>query len=117
VPSLWNENAPLVVYAALAARRPVIASDLPGLSETIQDGWNGLLFAPGQVTVLAERLSRLITNRELLTTLSRNCHKPKTTAAYVDELLGLYERGPLQTAPNRENDGQRQTSPHIAGAP
>jgi glycosyltransferase involved in cell wall biosynthesis len=114
VPSLWNENAPLVVYAALAAKRPVVASDLPGLSETIQDCRNGLLFAPGRVAALAARLSRLIADRGLLNTLSRNCRTPKTMAAYVDALLGLYGRGPLQAAANRDNDG-RVTGPHAAG--
>ncbi len=114
VPSLWNENAPLVVYSALAAKRPVIASNLPGLSETIQDCWNGLLFAAGQVTVLEERLSRLIANRGLLNTLSRNCYKPKTTSIYVEELLALYARGPLQDIPKHEKDGLASRDP-VAG--
>jgi hypothetical protein len=35
---------------------------------------------------------------------------------YVDELLELYKRGPLQPAANRDNDGQHETSPHTAGA-
>ena len=46
VPSPWCENTPLVVYSALAAKCPIVASDFPGLSEVVKDGHNGLLFPP-----------------------------------------------------------------------
>jgi len=54
VPSIWFENTPLVIYSALAAGCPVIATDLGGLSEVIEDRINGLLFRKGDVTGLAE---------------------------------------------------------------
>ena len=94
VPSLWYENAPLVVYSALAAKRPVVASDFPGLSENIKDGVNGLIFPPGDFKALHARLNRLIAEPELLANLSANCRPPKSTAEYVDELLALYTAGP-----------------------
>jgi len=53
VPSLWYENAPLVVYEALALGTPVIASAHGGLTELVQDGVNGWLFAPGDARALA----------------------------------------------------------------
>ena len=56
VPSIWYENAPLVVYSALAAGVPVVATDLGGLSETIVHGRNGLLFEPGNPAALAAEL-------------------------------------------------------------
>jgi len=111
IPSLWNENAPLVMHAALAAKRPVIASDLPGLSETVRDSWNGLLFAAGRVSVLNERLNRVLENRALLSTFSRNCHKPKSLAVYVDELLALYARGPLRDVAKRDYHGLQDIRP------
>lgn len=92
VPSLWVENTPLVVFAALAARRPVIASDFPGLAEVVSDGVNGLTFPPGDAAALAERLGRLADDAALLGSLSAACRPPKSTAAYVDELTALYER-------------------------
>ncbi|TAL00897.1 MAG: glycosyltransferase [Rhodospirillaceae bacterium] len=115
VPSLWYENAPLVMHAALAAKRPVIASHLPGLSETVKDCWNGLLFPAGSVNALHDRLARLLGNRSLLTTLSRNCYKPKTTAAYVDELLALYAKGPLRDMRKRDYHGLQDIQPVDAG--
>ena len=47
VPSVWYENTPFVVLEAFSARRPVIASDLGGLSELVRDGVNGRTFRAG----------------------------------------------------------------------
>lgn len=101
VPSLWYENTPLVAYAALAAKRPLIVSDFPGLVEVVKHGWNGLVFAPGRADALSACLERLIHEPALLQTLSLHCMRPKSSAAYVDELLRLYARNGLQTGPAR----------------
>ena len=58
VPSLWYENTPLVVYSAQAAGRPVIASNLPGISVAVAHDINGLLFETGSVDDLARQLLR-----------------------------------------------------------
>ena len=91
VPSLWYENTPLVLYSAQAARCPVVASDYPGISEVIRDGENGLLFEAGNVAALAKQLTRLIGERGLAERLSANSRRPKSTANYVDELLGIWK--------------------------
>jgi hypothetical protein len=83
----------LVVYSSLAAKRPVVASDFPGLSETITHDSNGLIFAPGDFTALEKQLQRFIDEPALLETLSGNCRPPKSSVTYVDELLNLYQNG------------------------
>lgn len=90
VPSLWYENTPLVIYSAQAALCPVVASDFPGMSSVIGDGVNGLLFDPGNARELANALSRLVNEPDLAARLSNNSKVPKTTAAYVDELLSIW---------------------------
>ncbi|MDP2631805.1 MAG: glycosyltransferase [Candidatus Uhrbacteria bacterium] len=47
VPSLCYENSPTVIYEALQAGVPVIASDIGGVGELVEDGKNGFLFTPG----------------------------------------------------------------------
>jgi glycosyltransferase involved in cell wall biosynthesis len=47
VPSVWYENTPFVVLEAFSAGRPVIASDLGGLSEIVRDTQNGRTFRAG----------------------------------------------------------------------
>ncbi|MBL8629142.1 MAG: glycosyltransferase family 4 protein, partial [Rhodospirillaceae bacterium] len=90
VPSLWYENTPLVVYSALAAKRPVVVSNFSGLVEVVKDGWNGLVFEPGDVAGLAKQLKRFLDDAPLLEKLSANCKRPKSSVEYVDELLALY---------------------------
>ena len=47
VPSLWFENAPLVVSQAIELGLPVLASDTGGLPEMVTDGVNGALLPRG----------------------------------------------------------------------
>jgi glycosyltransferase involved in cell wall biosynthesis len=44
VPSIWWETGPLVVVEAFQYGRPVICSDIGGMSEKVTDGVNGLHF-------------------------------------------------------------------------
>lgn len=105
VPSLWFENTPLVIYSALASRAPVIASDFPGISGVVVDGENGLLFQAGDADALAVALSRLLTQPDFLTKLSSGCRPPKSSAAYVDELLSLWS---TQSRPAKDFPGRQK---------
>lgn len=60
VPSEWRENAPLTILQARAAGVPVIASDVPGISEVIESGVHGLLFEPRDTQALAAAMGRVI---------------------------------------------------------
>ncbi|HVL65036.1 MAG TPA: glycosyltransferase family 4 protein [Actinomycetota bacterium] len=58
VPSLSDENAPLVALEAMAASRPLLVSDRGGLPELARDG-GGLVFRSGDVDALAAQIARL----------------------------------------------------------
>lgn len=111
VPSVWYENTPLVVYSALAAKCPVIASNYPGMSEVVRGGWNGLLFEPNNVDALSACLARLYSEPTLLQTLSECCAPPKSIAAYVDELLCLYAK--RYQAPKLPLAGQQDYAAYV----
>jgi len=91
VPSLWYENTPLVIHAAQAAKVPVIASDIGGMSEIIGHEQNGLLFELGNAQALAAQIGRLAEDRVLLKRLSAQAREPKSMAAYVDEIEDIYQ--------------------------
>jgi len=91
VPSVWNENTPLVVYSAQAAGCPVVASNVPGIAEAVTHGVDGLLFEPGSVRGLEESLRVLLDKPGFLGTLALNSKSPKSVSAYVDELLGAWQ--------------------------
>jgi glycosyltransferase involved in cell wall biosynthesis len=64
VPSQWTENAPLTVLQARAAGVPVIASDVPGVREVLDDGVHGILVPRGDVRALADAMARFVTQSE-----------------------------------------------------
>jgi glycosyltransferase involved in cell wall biosynthesis len=58
VPSIWWETGPIVVWEAFQNGRPVISSDIGGMSEKVTDGVNGLHFRTGDPEDLARVLQR-----------------------------------------------------------
>ncbi|MCB9159890.1 MAG: glycosyltransferase [Caldilineaceae bacterium] len=53
VPSVWYENAPLVIQEAFATGTPVITADFGGMREAVTDHLDGLCSSPGDVPALA----------------------------------------------------------------
>jgi glycosyltransferase involved in cell wall biosynthesis len=92
VPSVWYENAPLVVLSALAAGIPVVATNLGGLAGIIRHGENGMLFEPGDSEDLARQLERLISEPGLLAKLEKSAKETRSVEGSVDEMLELYKR-------------------------
>ena len=59
VPSLWYENQPFCIMEAFAAGKPVIASDIGGMTELVKHGERGLLVPPGDISALASSMERI----------------------------------------------------------
>ena len=66
-----NEGAPVVAIEALAAERPVVATDAGGTATVVTDGESGYLVPIGDVDGLAARLASLARDPELRETLGR----------------------------------------------
>ena len=62
VPSIWEENSPLVIQEALQAKVPVVTSEKGGMGELIQDGINGWTFKHRSIEDLAKKLGFIIDN-------------------------------------------------------
>jgi glycosyltransferase involved in cell wall biosynthesis len=89
VPSVWYENSPLVILEALAARTPLLVSDIGGMAELVEEGESGYRFPVGDVTALAARLSALLEDRAPLARLySKNepIKRVDDDAAQLEEL-------------------------------
>ena len=63
--SSHTEGLPNVVLEACAAGIPVVATDVGGTSEIIDDGVNGFLIPPANPPALAGRLTSLVNSTEL----------------------------------------------------
>ena len=79
VPSEWFDNCPVIVQQAFALGKPVIASDIDGLTEVVTHGSNGLLFAPGDAAGLAAQMSALMRDEELRVSLGRSARRMAET--------------------------------------
>ena len=63
--SLW-EGLPTVIIEAMAMGVPVIATDIAGTGELIQDGINGKLVPAGDSQALADGIIEMIENTALM---------------------------------------------------
>jgi glycosyltransferase involved in cell wall biosynthesis len=60
LPSIMGEGVPQVVLQAFALGRPVVASDVPGIRQVVQDGETGLLVPPEDPPALAQAIGRVL---------------------------------------------------------
>jgi len=91
VPSIWYENCPMIILEALHAGRPVIASNIGGMAELVQDGVNGLTFRVGDAGHLAGRIRFLCENRDALLTYQSKIVPPLTMEAVAARVEACYE--------------------------
>lgn len=92
-----------VLNLLLAARTPIVASDLPGLAETLGDA--ALLTGVGDVHRLADQLARLLGDeslRKALVARMAEVHGRVTLCAVADQLACLYARMATPTAGSPE---------------
>jgi glycosyltransferase involved in cell wall biosynthesis len=64
-PATSPEGFGLTVIEAMALRKPVIATNVPGPSDIIVDGETGFLVPPGDIKVMAERIIYLLDNPQV----------------------------------------------------
>ncbi len=90
-PSIWYENAPLVIREAFLARKPVVTAAFGGMQEWVQDGVNGLLFQPRDVADLRRTLERCITDPDLVRRLSDSFPRVQSIAMDAQSLEERYK--------------------------
>lgn len=90
VPSLWWENAPLVVNEAFDAGRPVLCSDIGGMAEAVTDGVDGLHVPAGDVVAWSEAIVRAAEDPALWSKLSRGIGLPRTLDQAANDYIELF---------------------------
>jgi len=75
VPSEWYEPFGLVVLESNASGKPVIASRIGGLAELVEEDVNGLLFEPGNIEDLLDKVDNLLANRDTVVRMGINARK------------------------------------------
>ena len=70
----WREAQGLSILEAMALSRPVVASDVGGIPEMVEDGITGLLVEHDNPVALAEAIVRLLTDHAFADTIARAGH-------------------------------------------
>lgn len=70
--SIWYEGFPMVFPEAMAHKLPIIAPKMAGYPEIAEENFNGLLFEPGNVDLLATAINKLWNNDVLALKLANN---------------------------------------------
>jgi glycosyltransferase involved in cell wall biosynthesis len=73
VPSLWLETVPGVAVHALFAGLPVVASQIGGIPEHVEDGVTGRLLPPGDDEAWSTEIARIVADPRQIITWSAAC--------------------------------------------
>ncbi|MEW6171997.1 MAG: glycosyltransferase [Bacillota bacterium] len=88
-----------VILEAMAAGKPVIASEVGGIPEMVQDGVTGFLVPPGDPDALADRLYRLLSHPEEAEEMGKRAkvfaEKFFSPGAYQQAYRQLFEKAEL----------------------
>jgi glycosyltransferase involved in cell wall biosynthesis len=91
----------LTAIEALAARRPIVASRVGGLSEILDDRRTALLAAPGDPVELSACLEEVLSDRALAAHLSTNgraeYEKRFTMGAMTRGWIRVYQSAPRRS--------------------
>lgn len=74
-PSLWEETFGYSIAESFCVGKPVIASEIGAYKELINDSGAGLLFSPGDVIQLKEKIRYLIENIGLCIEMGKNARR------------------------------------------
>ena len=92
VPSLCYENSPTVIYESLSFGVPVLASDVGGTAELIQEGKNGSVFKTGDENDLFQKMKFCLENREKIRSMRESSKKSISgynIKNYINEIMNL----------------------------
>lgn len=90
VPSIWWENAPLVILESFRLGRPVIASDAGGMAEMVDHGVNGFLFRRGDATALAQIMTKVADEPEVWEQMASSTPDVPTMTEVTSRHMALY---------------------------
>lgn len=92
-PSIWYENFPLVLNEVMSHGLPVIASDIGGIPEIVEEGYNGFLIPPNNIDKLKSALEFVMTDETLITKMSSNAiesSKRFSVERNAEQILEIY---------------------------
>lgn len=90
-PSSTGEGMPNAVLEAMAAKVPVVASDIPGNIELLQDGNRGILFKNNDKNSLVEWVLRLADDKVLSNQITERAYQYVKNEMSLHRMIERYE--------------------------
>lgn len=98
VPSIWDENSPLVIKEPQQVRIPVITANHGGMQEYVAHEVNGLLFDHRNYRDLAKQMQRMVKNPKWAKSLGQHGYLHSESGdipsikEHIREITNLYEK-------------------------
>lgn len=92
-PSIWYENCPFSVMESIMYGTPVVASEIGGIPELIENQKTGILFEAGNVKEFENAINSILSDKTKADEMSRACleYKFDTVSEYCTKLIKIYE--------------------------
>jgi glycosyltransferase involved in cell wall biosynthesis len=96
VPSEWYENYPLSVVEAFALGKPVIGSNIGGITELVKDGFTGCVFEPWNKDDLLYKINALVNDPVSVFNMGMNARSfaenELNSDKYYERLMRVYQQ-------------------------
>ncbi|MEK7072270.1 MAG: glycosyltransferase family 4 protein, partial [Patescibacteria group bacterium] len=96
LPSISMETFGISILESFASGKPIVASRIGAIPETIKDGYNGFLFESGNVDDCAEKISKLWNNPTLCKKMGKNARKYVeknfSSEEHYKKLMNIYKK-------------------------
>jgi len=92
IPSVCPENSPIVIYEALTAGIPIVASNIGGIPDLVRNGTDGILVTPGNQDELVTAIEALFEDQACISFSQAAYERAKdfTMDKHVTALQKLY---------------------------
>jgi glycosyltransferase involved in cell wall biosynthesis len=91
IPSMWHENATIVLLESLALGTPVVVSDVEGMAPFVEDAKTGFRVPVGDIAALSNRLSWCGNHTDALAEMAETCQPVLTIEEQAARIEETYE--------------------------
>jgi len=96
LPVLCYENLPNVALEAMMNSKPLLVSNIGSMKSLVYEGYNGLLFEPGNVDQLKKKIKILFEDQTLCVKLGKNAYNEAITKYnpenHYEKLIKIFEK-------------------------
>jgi glycosyltransferase involved in cell wall biosynthesis len=92
-PSVWYENCPFSIMESISYGTPVVASNIGGIPELIDDQKTGILFESNNIEEFESAIHSITDDDKKADQMSKNCLNKHfyTVEEYAQKLLNIYQ--------------------------